>query len=78
MKGELPSADLAVPTLRGELLEVLEFLMPDKRWPKRVPAREMADFATQAFQSHSVVDLEQRALLLAHLIRLKLDARNRK
>ena len=78
MKRELPSTNLSISTLRAELLELLAFLLPEKRWPNLVSARELADFTSQAFVDHSTADKEQEALLLAHLIQLKLKARKQR
>jgi hypothetical protein len=68
---------MSVSSLRAELLELLDFLFPEKKWPSRVSAAELADFALQNLGPQKTGEREQRALAAGHWIKDRQRARGR-
>jgi hypothetical protein len=67
-------ATMSVSSMRSELLELLRTQFPEKRWPRLVPASELAAFTLEELPTGR----GGRAHVLAHSIQQRERARRKK
>lgn len=59
---------MSTPMIKGELLELLKQLAPEKKWTKSHRLKDYVDFTVSRFPADTTDLRQRRALELAHVL----------